>query len=77
VPSEAVALDAMQGICSSAMRRVALGQAPARHGAAVATLVLRALGMAPDEAAEIARRPLPPFPEEAPPAQAARAKRAA
>jgi AcrR family transcriptional regulator len=77
VPSEAVALDAMQGICSSAMRRVALGQAPARHGIAVATLVLRALGMGADEAAEIARRPLPPFPEESPPAQAARTKRAA
>jgi hypothetical protein len=77
VPSEAAALDAMQGICSSAMRRVALAQAPARHGIAVATLVLRALGMAADEAAEIARRPLPPFPEESPPAPAARTRRAA
>lgn len=59
VPTEAVALDVIEGVCGSAMRRVALGQAPARHDVAVATTVLRALGMAADEAAEVARRPLP------------------
>ncbi len=59
VPNEAVALDALQGTCLQAMRRAALGLAPAHHDVACATVVLRALGMAPDEAAEVARRPLP------------------
>jgi AcrR family transcriptional regulator len=62
VPSEAVALDVIHGICGSAMRRVIQGAAPARHDVAVATVVLRALGMAADEAAIVARRPLPPLP---------------
>jgi len=61
VPSEAAALDAITGICSYAMRRVALGLAPEHHDVACATLVLRALGMPPDEAARIAKRPLPPL----------------
>lgn len=61
VPSEAAAMDVVNGVCIQAMRRVALGQAPARHDIASATLVLRALGMAPEEAAEVARRPLPPL----------------
>src|SRR5690606_25964015 len=60
-PSEAAALDAITGICSYAMRRVALGLAPEHHDVACATLVLRALGMPPDEAARIAKRPLPPW----------------
>jgi hypothetical protein len=42
---------------------VALGAAPARHDIAVATLVLRALGMDAAEAAEVAKRPLPPLPQ--------------
>jgi AcrR family transcriptional regulator len=62
VPSEAAAVDVLQGVCANAMRRVALGIAPARHDVAVATVVLRALGMAADEAAEVARRPLPELP---------------
>ena len=70
VPNEAIALDTMQGICTMAMRRVALGQAPARYDVALATVVLRALGMAADEAAAVARRPLPPLvgslPDQAP-----------
>ena len=70
VPSEAAALDVIQGVCGAAMRRVALGTAPARHDIASATLVLRALGMATDEAADIARLPLPDLPP--PPAGAAR-----
>lgn len=61
VPSEAAAMDVINGVCIQAMRRVALGQAPARHDIAAATLVLRALGMPPEEAAEVARRPLPPL----------------
>ena len=70
VPSEAAALDAIQGVCGAAMRRVALGLAPARHDIASATLVLRALGMAADEAADTARLPLPDLPP--PPAGAVR-----
>lgn len=61
VPSEAAAMDVINGVCIQAMRRVALGQASARHDIASATLVLRALGMAPEDAAEVARRPLPPL----------------
>lgn len=61
VPSEAAAMDVVNGVCTHAMRRVAQGEAPARHDIACATLVLRALGMASDEAAEVARRPLPPL----------------
>lgn len=75
VPSEAAAMDAITGVCGNAMRRVALGLAPPRHDVATATVVLRALGMAPDEAAEVARRPLPDFPRrDAPPAQARRGR---
>jgi AcrR family transcriptional regulator len=61
VPSEAAALDAISGICMAGMQSVALGQAPAKHDIAVATVVLRALGMDWAEAAEVARRPLPPL----------------
>jgi AcrR family transcriptional regulator len=63
VPSEAAALDVINGVCGYAMRRVALGVAPPRHDIAVATLVLRALGMDAAEAAEVAKRPLPPLPQ--------------
>jgi AcrR family transcriptional regulator len=65
VPSEAAALDAINGICTQAMRRVALGLAPAKHDQACAALLLRALGMAPADAAEVAARPLPPLTLEA------------
>lgn len=61
VPSEAAALDAIGGVCSAAMQRVALGLAPRSHDVAAATLVLRALGMPPEAAAEVAKRPLPPL----------------
>ncbi|MBE7366229.1 TetR/AcrR family transcriptional regulator [Ramlibacter pallidus] len=61
VPSEAAALDAINGICTQAMRRVALGAAPAKHDQACAALLLRALGMSAAEAAEVAARPLPPL----------------
>lgn len=79
VPNEAIALDLLQGVCTMAMRRVALGLAPARYDVALATVVLRALGMAADEAAEVARRPLPPLvgplPAETPVARASRGGR--
>jgi AcrR family transcriptional regulator len=67
VPSEAAAMDVVNGVCTHAMRRAARGEAPARHDVATATLVLRALGMPPEEAAEVARRPLPPLQLAAPP----------
>lgn len=70
VPSEAAALDAINGICTQAMRRVASGAAPAHHDVAAAAMVLRALGVPPDQAAEIAKRPLPPLPEPQPAAVA-------
>jgi AcrR family transcriptional regulator len=74
VPSEAAAMDVINGVCTSAMRRVAMGAAPPRHDIAAASLVLRALGLPPDEALEVARRPLPelPMPAPAPPAAARR-----
>lgn len=78
VPSEAAAMDAINGVCSQAMRSVALGRAPARHDQACAALVLRALGVPPDEAAQVAARPLPPLEiraaAEAAPARKARSR---
>jgi AcrR family transcriptional regulator len=61
VPSEDAAIDMIQGTSSLAIRRVALGRAPEKYDVAVAAVVLRGLGMPADEAAEVARRPLPPF----------------
>lgn len=61
VPNEAIAIDVINGVCTHAMRRVALGLAPPNHDVACATVVLRALGMTAADAAEIARRPLPPL----------------
>jgi len=43
------------------MRTVLEGRAGAEHASAVASLVLRGLGVVPAEADEIARRPLPPL----------------
>ena len=62
VTSEAAAMDLISGTVGQAMRSVALGLAPARHDVAVAATVLRGLGMAADEALQVARRPLPEFP---------------
>ena len=59
VPSEESAMEVVTGVVQAAMRRVAAGEAPARHDIACAALVLRALGMDAAEAMEIARRPLP------------------
>jgi AcrR family transcriptional regulator len=61
VPSEAIALDVILGACQAAMRRVALGLAPAKHDIACAQAVLRALGVPAEAAAEVATRPLPPL----------------
>jgi AcrR family transcriptional regulator len=74
VPSEAAAMDLINGSVAQAMRSVALGLAPASHARDVAVCVLRGLGMAPADAAEVAQRPLPPFPAlgDLPVSQAAR-----
>lgn len=61
VPSEAIAMDVINGVCTTAIRRVAMGQAPAKHDVACAAMVLRALGVPPVEAAEVAGRKLPPL----------------
>jgi AcrR family transcriptional regulator len=75
VPNEVAAMDAISGICMAGMHTVALGLAPPRHDIAIATVVLRALGMEAAEAAEVARRPLPPLLTAELPASAPAAKR--
>lgn len=74
VPSEAAAMDLINGSVAQAMRSVALGLAPGSHARDVAVCVLRGLGMSAADAADVAQRPLPPFPAlgEAPVSQAAR-----
>ncbi len=61
IASEAAAMDLIAGTVMQAMRSVALGGMPADHGTDIAASVLRGLGMAHDEAWEVARRPLPPL----------------
>lgn len=80
IASEAAAMDLLQGTTAQAMRNVAYGQAPTGHREAVATMVLRALGMPADEAKAVANRPLPEFPSvvaAAPRPKAARRKKTA
>ena len=68
-PSETAALDLVQGTVLAGMRSVLEARAAAPHATAVATLLLRALGVAAAEAETIAARPLPPLVEQdAPPA---------
>lgn len=62
VPSETAAMDMINGSVQQAMRTVALGAAPARHGREVATCLLRGLGMEWAVAKKVAFRALPPFP---------------
>jgi AcrR family transcriptional regulator len=61
IASELAAMDLIGGTVAQAMRRVALGLAAPGHGVAVATTVLRGLGVAFERAAQIASRPLPPL----------------
>jgi AcrR family transcriptional regulator len=66
ITNERAALDLIGGAVSAAMQSVATGQVPATskklgYDSAVATLVLQGLGMDPEDAAEIARKPLPPM----------------
>lgn len=67
ITSERAALDLIGGTIGSAMRSVATGDVPAAskriaYDSAVATLVLQGLGMQSEDAAAIARKPLPPLP---------------
>ncbi|MEI2651884.1 MAG: hypothetical protein V9G12_06990 [Microthrixaceae bacterium] len=62
VTDRAAAVDLCMGSAARAMLTVALGQAKAGHGTAVTTMLLRGLGMDFERAAEVAGRPLPPFP---------------
>jgi AcrR family transcriptional regulator len=66
IASERAALDLIAGTGLQAMRTVLAGAAGRGHASAAATMVLRGLGMDFDEAAEVARRPLPPLPVELP-----------
>jgi len=59
--NERAAADLIQGTVMHAMRRVHAGDAGRAHAIATAITVLRGLGMDYDEAAEVARRPLPPL----------------
>ncbi len=59
--SELAAADLVQGTVLAGMRTVLEGRAGEEHASAVATLVLRGLGLDSAEAEAIARRPLPPL----------------
>lgn len=61
IASEAAAMDLINGTVMQAMRSVALGLAPPGHGEAIASTVLRGLGVTPKRADSLARRPLPPL----------------
>lgn len=59
--SERAALDLLQGAVLAGMRSILDGHAGREHAALVVALVLRGLGLAPDEADALVRRPLPPL----------------
>jgi AcrR family transcriptional regulator len=61
IVSERAAMDLIAGTDLQAIRSVLSGTAGRAHAVATATTVLRGLGMDYDEAAEVARRPLPPL----------------
>jgi AcrR family transcriptional regulator len=60
VPNEQVALLAAGGALLAVMRGVLDGRAPRNADIHHAEGILRLFGLAPDDAAEVARRPLPP-----------------
>lgn len=60
--SEQAAVDLAQGTVLAGMRAVLEGRAAETHAAAVATLVLRGLGVEASDAEAITRRPLPSLP---------------
>ena len=66
VPNERVALFAAGGALLAVMRLVLDGQAPRDADRLHAEGVLRMLGLSPEDAAEVARRPLPKIPPRQP-----------
>lgn len=62
VTDEAAAVDLCIGACSRGMLTIALGQAKRGYDVQMTTMLLRGLGMDHARAAEVAARPLPPFP---------------
>lgn len=62
VASRDAAMDMIVGTNLAAIRRILGGQAGRAHVGATAATILRGLGMAPKEAEEVAKRPLPPLP---------------
>ncbi len=61
VDSEAAALDLVIGATMEGMRNIALGKMRRTHAAQVTATILRALGVPPAQAREVASRPLPLF----------------
>lgn len=64
VPSRRAAADVVLGAGLMGVLSVATGRAGSEHGSHMAALTLRALGLAAEEADEIANRVLPPIPED-------------
>ncbi len=62
IGDEAAAVDLCIGACSRGMLTIALGQAKRGYDVQMTAMLLRALGMEHAKAAEVAARPLPPFP---------------
>ncbi|HEX6960023.1 MAG TPA: helix-turn-helix domain-containing protein [Ferrovibrio sp.] len=62
VASKEAAMDLISGTNMAAIRSLLTGAAGRSHISAVAASILRGLGMAPKDADEVARRPLPPLP---------------
>lgn len=62
VASVPAAMDLITGTNFAAIASILSGKAGRPHIPATAASILRGLGMAPKEADEIAKRPLPPFP---------------
>lgn len=63
VASKEAAMDMITGTNLTAIRNLLQGKAGRSHIKATAATILRGLGMAPKEADEVARRPLPPLVE--------------
>lgn len=61
VDSEAAALDLVIGTTMEGMRNIALGAARKGHATAVTAAILRALGVRPARARQVAAKPLPLF----------------
>lgn len=66
VASKDAAMDLIAGTNIAAIRSLLAGTVGRGHVTAAAASILRGLGMAPDEADAVARRPLPPLPDQVP-----------